>query len=123
MTSNASVDTNVLIYLHDASAPLKRQKAKTPVAGNPAIPAQVISGYLNTPRRLLSLSNDDLLFRTAGLFQPCSILPTLPSTLYLASSLHKKYRFQLFDAIIVSASVEGGCEILYSEDKQHGPGG
>jgi predicted nucleic acid-binding protein len=120
MTNNASVDTNILIYLHDASHPGKRQNAKSLLAGNPKISAQVISEYLNTMRRLLSLSKEDLLFQAAGLFQPCPVMATLPSTLYLASSLIKKYRFQLFDAVIVAASLEGNCTTLYSEDMQHG---
>ncbi len=34
-------------------------------------------------------------------------------------SLIKKYDLQLFDAMIVSAALEAGCEILYTEDMHH----
>jgi len=40
--------------------------------------------------------------------------------LFFAANLAKKYNFQLFDAVIVAASIEGRSSILYSEDMQHG---
>lgn len=120
MNNNAfAVDTNVLIYLHDKSNPDKRTIAKNILADNPKISTQVISEYLNTTKRLLTISKEDLLFQTAELFQDCDIIRVLPSTLYMASSLVKKYAFQLFDAVIVAAALEGDCKILYSEDMQH----
>ena len=118
--SDVSVDTNVLIYLHDNSNQIKRAKATLILAGNPKIPAQVISEYLNTTRRLLQLSKEDLLIQTAELFTACEVLPTSVFTLSLAASLIKKYQLQLFDAIVVAASLEGGCKLLYSEDMHNG---
>lgn len=118
--SNPAVDRNVLIYLHDESDIRKRGIANSLLADNPKIPSQVISEYLNTTRKLLPLSKEDLLFQTAELFRYCEIIPAKPSTLYLASKLIRRYRFQLFDAVIGAASLEGGCNVLYSEDMQHG---
>ena len=120
MTNNIALDTNVLIYLHDSSNPDKRAIAKNLLADNPRIPSQVVSEYLNTTRRLLSLSKEELLIQASGLFSGCTILPSLPDTLLFASSLVKKYQFQLFDAVIVAAAIEGHCNILYSEDMHHG---
>jgi predicted nucleic acid-binding protein len=121
MTSkNIALDTNVLIYLHDNSSPNKRAIAKDLLAENPFIPSQVISEYLNTTRRLLQLSKDELLVQTSNLFIDCTIIPVLPNTLLLAATLVKKYHFQLFDAVIVAAAKESNCAVLYSEDMQHG---
>ena len=115
-----AIDTNVLIYLHDSSSPAKRETAKNLLADNPHISSQVISEYLNTTRRLLNLPKDELLIQASGLFSGCVILPVVPQTLLFASDLVKKYKFQLFDAIIVSAAIEGNCDTLYSEDMHHG---
>jgi predicted nucleic acid-binding protein len=120
MSNTIALDTNVLIYLHDISNPAKRAIAKNLLADNPFIPSQVVSEYLNTTRRILSLSKDELLVQTSGLFSGCTIIPVLPDTLLFAAVLVKKYQFQLFDAVIVAASIEGNCSILYSEDMQHG---
>lgn len=120
MTDVYSVDTNILIYLHDKFNDAKRTKAKAILADNPKIAAQVISEYLNTARRLLDLSKDDLLIQAAELFQPCEIIPTSASTLFLAASLVKKYQFQIFDSVIVAASLQSNCSVLFSEDMHHG---
>ncbi len=115
-----AADSNVLVYLHDNSSPSKRNIAKNILSDNPVIPAQVVSEYLNTIKRLLDLSKEQLLMQTAELLKDCEIIPILPSTLYLAASLVKKYQFQLFDAVIVAAALEAGCQTLYSEDMHHG---
>lgn len=117
--NKVAVDTNVIVYLHDKSDPRKREIAKSIMATDPAVPVQVVSEYLNTVRKLLNLSKEDLLSQAAGLFRYCKMLPTLPSTLQMASALVVKYRFQLFDAVIVASCLENGCSILYSEDMQH----
>jgi len=116
---NNALDTNVLIYLHDNSNPNKRTIAKNLLADNPGIPSQVISEYLNTTRRLLQVSKEDLLEPTSSLFSGCTIIPTLPHTLLFAAKLVRKYQFQLFDAVIIAAAIEGRCEILFSEDMHH----
>jgi len=61
-----------------------------------------------------------LLQQASNLFADCTIVPVLPGTLALAAELVKKYHFQLFDAVIVAASKENDCAVLYSEDMQHG---
>lgn len=88
-----ALDTNVLIYLHDNSDPHKRTIAQNLLADEPAISTQVISEYLNTTRRLLNLSKEDLLTQTAKLFAGCTIMPVLPHTMLFAAELVKKYKF------------------------------
>ena len=74
MTNNAALDSNVLIYLHDNSDPQKRGISKGLLADNPVISSQVVSEYLNTTRRLLDLSKEELLENTAVLFSGCHII-------------------------------------------------
>lgn len=114
-----AVDTNVLIYLHDKSNKGKRVAAENILAANPKVPAQVVSEYLNTTRRLLNLSKTELILQCAELFKDCEILPVTVDTLLSAARLIKKYDFQLFDSIIVATALDNGCPILYSEDMQH----
>ena len=114
-----ALDTNVLVYLHDLSTPSKRAIANELLADNPKIPSQVISEYLNTCRRILHLTKDQLLKQTSELMADCEIISVDTDTMAYASELVVKYQFQLFDAIIVAASIEGKCDVLYSEDMQH----
>lgn len=119
MATNIALDTNILIYLHDSSSPNKRTIAGNLLADGPFISSQVISEYLNTTRRLLDLPKDELLLRSAGLFSGCTIFPLTTDTLTLAAVLTKRYKFQLFDAVIVASAIEANCEILYTEDMQN----
>ena len=94
MTSKRiALDTNVLIYLHDNSNSAKRAIAKNLLADSPLVSSQVISEYFNTTRRLLDLSKEDILVQTSRLFPPCVIIPVLPTTLFFAANLAKKYKF------------------------------
>lgn len=120
MVNDIAIDTNVLIYLHDSLSPKKREISKNLLADNPAISSQVISEYLNTTRRLLNISKEELLVNTSALFSDCPIIQVSPETLLFAASLVKKHHFQLFDAVMFASAKESGCKILYSEDMQHG---
>ena len=46
--------------------------------------------------------------------------PSLPQTMAAALDLVVDHRFQLWDALILTAASEAGCTILLSEDMQHG---
>ena len=117
--STIAVDTNVLVYLHDSSDTRKRSIAENILAGNPRIPSQVISEYLNVTRRILTLSKADVIAQCADLLKDCEIIPVSCETLTNAAALIQKYNFQIFDSIIVAATLETDCTILYSEDMQH----
>jgi predicted nucleic acid-binding protein len=49
-----------------------------------------------------------------------SIVPTDTVILDEAFALAARHRLQTYDAIILAAAAEAGCDILYSEDMQHG---
>lgn len=120
MTNKIALDTNVLIYLQDTSDPSKQEIAENLFANEPTISSQVISEYLNTTRRILDLSKDELLLQAADLFSDCKIFSVTSDTLYYASILLKKYNFQIFDAVIVASAIQSECDVLYSEDMHHG---
>ncbi len=115
-----AVDTNVLVYLHDSSDTRKRNIAEHILAGNPKVPSQVISEYLNVTRRVLKLSKFEIVAQSANLLKDCEIIQVSCHTLTKATDLIQKFDFQLFDSIIVAAACEADCNILYSEDMQHG---
>jgi predicted nucleic acid-binding protein len=37
-----------------------------------------------------------------------------------ARTLAENHRMSFYDALIVASAIEAGCDILYSEDMQHG---
>lgn len=119
MSNKFALDTNVLIYLHDASDSTKRDRAIELMAQSPIISGQVVSEYINVLRRILNLPKNDLLKEVLLWLSLSEVVPVDIKTLKLAKRLISRYNFQIFDAIIVSTSIESDCDFLYSEDMQH----
>ena len=115
---NIALDTNILIYLYDSSDIKKRTISEGLLLNNPIISSQVVSEYLNVSKRLLKLPKQELLDKCLLVFGYCIITPVIFETLNLARELIRKYDFQLFDSIIISAALQSECNILYSEDLQ-----
>lgn len=81
-----SVDTNILIFIHDKLNIEKREIAQQILSENPAISTQVISEYINTTRRLLpDIKKEDLLLQTAELFSECPVAKVTSATLVIAA--------------------------------------
>jgi predicted nucleic acid-binding protein len=113
-----ALDTNILIYL-EGNDVAKRNIAENLLAGDPVIPTQGVSEFINVVRRLRGIPKYELLKEIAALFRYCLIVPVCRSTLDIAAALILKYDFQLFDSIIIASALESECTILYSEDMQH----
>ena len=115
-----SLDTNVLIYNHGIDGDAKQLIADSLLDNVPIISTQVISEYLNVIKRISKMNKSDLLRMCAEWLEDCQIQSVSLSTIKLARYLVQKYDFQLFDSIIVASALEAECDILYSEDLQHG---
>ncbi len=118
--SKIALDTNVLVFLFDEGASVKCKVAEALVKANPIVSAQVVSEFLNVGKRLLKMPKLILLKQCNQVFEKCTIVPTLQTTLLWAEKLIIRYDLQLFDAIIVAAALQANCTILYSEDMHHG---
>jgi predicted nucleic acid-binding protein len=50
----------------------------------------------------------------------CQAQPLTINTHELGLDIAEQFGFSLYDSMIVSAALQSGCTILYSEDMQHG---
>ncbi len=48
------------------------------------------------------------------------IVPIMPDTILQALALAQKYRYAYYDSLILAAALSSGCEMLATEDMQHG---
>ena len=125
MSVDSLLDTNVIIYLLDASHPGKHQRTEQLVQSglrkrNCCISQQVIQETLNVAIQKLRFTREDaerLLNQT--LLPLCEIVPV--AQLYRRSvDIRFRYQYGFHDALIIAAALEAGCKTLYSEDLQHG---
>lgn len=125
MSAVSLLDTNVIIYLFDNTNPEKCQRAEELVlagltTGRCCISQQVVQETLNVATQKLKFSFEDanrLLNQT--LLPLCTPVPM--AQLYSRGlSIQSRYQYSFYDALIIAAALEAGCQTLYSEDLQHG---
>ncbi len=127
MNGSFFLDTNILIYTFDHSAPEKRQTAQRLVeealgSGQGYISTQVVQEFLNlaTKRFTVPMSQEDTLQYLHKVLSPlCQVFPNIP--LYeRALTLQARWRYSFYDSLIIGAALNTRCDTLYSEDLQHG---
>lgn len=112
-------DTNVLLYLigHDAA---KARRAEKLLSARVAISVQVLNEFAHVARRKHSLVWSELNETLAGIRHFAELHPLTLDTHLLGLKLAERYRFALYDAMIVAAAMQAGCNTLLSEDFQAG---
>ena len=115
----AFFDSNILVYT--ATSDAKKQRAADCLRRGGLASVQVLNEFVHVARR--KLRHDWPLIELAlGLFRASleDIVPVTLNTHTVALSLAREHGLSFFDALIVAAAIEAGCDTLYSEDLQHG---
>ena len=121
MSGRIFLDTNVLVYAYAAFEPAKKAQAlAVSNTGERWISTQVLIEFVNVSQRKLKTRWADIQTTLIELAGNHRITVTTAATIAQATRLADRYGFSWFDALIVAAALECGCETLYSEDLQHG---
>ena len=119
MHGKAFIDSNVVVYAI-GQASTKAHQAAPLFLGKPTISTQVLSETANVASRRLGLSVADIRKLIVSLEAMCTVeLISLP-TVHVALDIRERYGFFWYDSLIVAAALVSDCELLYSEDMQHG---
>ena len=120
MNKKIGIDTNILVYVLDTSFPDKKQLSENLIDSLPIISTQNISEFANICIRKFKFDKAITIQIINRILKKCVLQNCTTSTYLLAEKLMIQYQFQLFDSIIVASALESGCDILYTEDMQHG---
>ena len=117
-------DTNVLVYAYDRADARKRESARTLIAEAIAedefiVSTQVLAEFYSTAmrRRIMAPA------QARDLVRQWSDVHPVPQTIDLVLrgiALHQEHSLDIWDALIVEAAREARCDLLFSEDLQHG---
>jgi predicted nucleic acid-binding protein len=113
------VDSNVVLYLASANTH-KAQISDELLRSGCIISVQVLNEVTNVLRRKYRFSWDDLRIFLAMIRNACEVQPILVETHHLGLNVAERYGFSIYDSMIVASAMQSGCEILFSEDLQHG---
>jgi predicted nucleic acid-binding protein len=122
MQDKVFLDTNIIIYLYSEDETDKNKIALDILDSyNDAIISnQVINEITNVLFKKFRLSAEDVENVVLEIDNSLRIVDNSLKTQIKAVRLKGKYGFQYYDALIVATALEHGCNILFSEDMQHG---
>jgi len=121
------LDTNIFVYDNDRRDPAKQAVARHLIAetiesGKGAISSQVVAEFCNVALSKFKSAispadaNDYLRITLARLWRHTPSLSFYQS----AIELYVKESLSFYDALIVQAAIDLGCQAIYSEDLQAG---
>jgi predicted nucleic acid-binding protein len=115
----AFLDTNIIVY---AFVNDRRQAtARHCLEQDFAISAQVLNEFVNVMYKKYRLSWDEINEAKEIVFKRANSFVTLTKiTNDAACSIARIYKMSFYDALIIAAAIELGCDELLSEDMQHG---
>ena len=114
-------DTNVLIYAYSVTELQKAEIANRVLfEQHTIISTQVINEFVNTCFRKLRLPDEHVKQATSELIQSFRVVSFAADTQLKALNIKSRYKLQYYDSLIIATAFENDCDILYSEDMQHG---
>lgn len=112
-------DTNVLLYLLSADA-TKADRVEETLAAGATISVQVLNEFAAVALRKLGMTVAEVRDTLDPIMTICKVLPVTVETHKRGLQIAERYRFALYDALIIAAALDAGCSTLYTEDLQDG---
>ena len=120
MPDSRFFDTHILIYAFTAGDP-RSARAEALVAGGGVIGVQVLNEFTNVTRRKLRWQWEQIEAALAVIEELLGPARPLTAAVHAgAVVLARDHELSFYDALIVAAALDAGCEVLFSEDLQHG---
>jgi predicted nucleic acid-binding protein len=113
------LDSNIVLYAFTSDA--RSAIAESLLAEGPDLSVQVLNEFVNVARKKLEFDWKQIeealkaIHALAGAIHPIDF-----ESHSTAVVLARRYGFSFYDALIVASARIAQCEVLYSEDMQHG---
>lgn len=125
MTATCFFDTNIFLYAVSAAAEdaPKRQQAIDLIANcDFAIYVQVMQEFADAAlrKKRLGVTLDEVRTMLEELAANYPVLSPTPGLVLRALDLSQRYQLRFYDAAILAAAQQLGCQTLYTEDLNHG---
>jgi predicted nucleic acid-binding protein len=125
MSGRFFLDTNIFVYLFDAAAREKSERARQLLeeaigTRRGIVSYQVVQEFFNVAlRRFVSpLTTIEAEHFLATVFLPLLTVHSSPGLFLKALQLSNAFHFSWYDSLVIAAALEGNCDVLYSEDLQ-----
>lgn len=121
MSDKFFFDTNVLVYMQDASEPEKQQKARALFSkhcdnGSAVISTQCLQEFYNVLACKMKQDKSTVKQLVHSLSENIPTVQISPSIIENAIDISIKTQFSFWDSLMLSAASSVKCSVLYSED-------
>jgi predicted nucleic acid-binding protein len=113
------LDSNILIYIA-ALDDLKIHRSSELLYGECVVSIQVLNEIANVLRRKRKLPWERIREFLRLVEELAVVMPLDADCHKVGINIAERYGFSVYDSMIVAAALQAGCDILYSEDMQHG---
>jgi predicted nucleic acid-binding protein len=127
MSDRFFLDTNIFVYSFDQSSAAKARKATELIrealtTQKGVISYQVVQEFFNVAMRRFSqpMQTADAEQYLSTVFRPLLGVHSSQALYAEALHLHAQSGLSWYDALIVSGAIQARCDLLYTEDLQHG---
>ena len=124
MRDKVFIDTNVFVYttLEDEAEGAKYQKAKKLIKQLSDHETVVSTQILNEFYSVLvkhKVPENEIQDKVNTIIEDSTLALVRIETIRSSWQIRMKYRFSLWDSLIIASAVENECSLLYTEDLQH----
>ena len=112
-------DTSVLLYLLSSDT-AKADRVETLLSTRGVVSVQVLNEFAVVALRKLNMPLNEIREILDTIRAVCAVEPMTVETHERGLAVLERYRFSLYDSMLVAAALIAGAKIIYSEDLQHG---
>ncbi len=116
--AEAFFDTSVLLCLLSADRD-KADRTEALVAAGGVVSVQVLNEFASVAMRKLAMTLPDVREVLSTIRAVCAVRPVDIETHELGLDILERYRFSLYDSLVIAGAALAGCTTLYAEDLQH----
>ncbi len=119
MSGTDFFDSNVLLYLASTEQEKATQAAALLEDGG-TISVQVLDEFAAVALRKLGRSMRDVRLALAHIRATCTVVVADVATHEMGLDIAERYRFSIYDSMLIAAAQQAHCGIFFTEDLQHG---
>lgn len=112
-------DTNVLIYAYSHDS--RREVAEGLIWGGGTVGVQQLNEFVSVAQRKLRRTWKEILTAIDDIQVLCpDPIPITVETQKVALRICQRYRYGIYDSLVIAAALASSCDVLYSEDLSDG---
>ena len=119
MAIDVFFDMNVLVYFASDDV-FKAEKSAKLLRGGGVISVQVMNEFASVGLRKSKVALHEIQLTLQAVTATCKVVPLTIDTHEHGLAITQRFKFAVYDSMIIAAALLTGCKTLYSEDMQHG---